>query len=160
MYYIGAKKTIFTWKNYYLWNFLGLLHSLWVYYIPLMIFQDNNILKSDGKNVDIWTISLTSFTCLYAVVTGKIIIWTRWWTKVSFFFYSVMSIMVYIGYMWLSNYMPFSLVRHSVLTMHFSPLFWLTVLLCGGFSFCGDCLIEYIRITYYKSASDYVREFV
>lgn len=71
-----------------------------------------------------------------------------------------MSILVYIGYMWASNWMPFSTVRHSVLTTHYSPLFWLTVLLCGGFAFCGDCLIEFIRITYYKSGSDYVREFV
>ena len=41
-----------------------------------------------------------------------------------------------------------------------SPLFWLTVLLIGGASFCGDCAIEFFRIHYFKNGSDYVREFM
>ena len=114
LYYIGAKKTLFTWKNYAFQNMIGLLHSFIIFFVPLAIFHDSPIMSSNGQNVGIWSISLTSFTCLYTVVTGKLIIWTRWWTKVSFFFYSVMSICVYIAYMWLSNYVSFSMVRYTV----------------------------------------------
>ena len=118
------------------------------------------MLQPDGNNVDIWTMSLTVFTCLYAIVTGKLIMWTRWWTKVSFFFYSVMSICVYILYMWFSNYWDASHVRHTVTALHESPLFWLTLILVGGTTFVGDVGLEYARITFYKDGSDYVREFM
>ena len=107
-----------------------------------------------------WTISLTSFTCMYTVVTSRIIVWTRWYTKVNFFFYSVMSIFVYIGYLWFSDIWSLSVVRYSVVALHESPLFYLTVGLIGGFVFCLDIAIEYFRITYNKNGSDYVREFM
>jgi hypothetical protein len=106
---VGAYRTLFTWRNYVMKNVLGLVHAIIIFVIPILIFQDNHVLLSDGQNADIWTLSLTSFTCLYCVVTGNLIMWTRWWTWVSFFFYSIMSICVYIAYMWFSHFMPFSL---------------------------------------------------
>jgi hypothetical protein len=112
---------------------------------------------SNGQNVDIWTLSLTSFTCLYTVVTGKLVIWTRWWTKVSIFFYSVMSIMVYIAYVWFSNYWSGSSVIYSVIELHMSPLFWLSVMLVGGAVFLGDLLIEHYRLETNPNGSDFAR---
>ena len=161
LYYIGSKSTIFNWTNYYNHSFLGLIHALICFYFPLYIFQDTNLLISgSGKNTDIWSLSITSFTCLYSVVTTKIIITTRWWTNVSFFFYSVMSILVYIIYVWMSNYWSQSKVIHSVIETHMSPLFWLSILLVGGFVMLSDLVLEYVRMARYKNASDYVREFV
>lgn len=133
---------------------------MFIFYMPIWIFQDNHVLITDGANADIWTLSLTSFTCLYIVVTGKLVIWTRWWTNVSFFFYIVMSVFVYILYMWFSHFWEESLVRYSVVQLHKSPLFWLTMLLVGGTAFCGDLAIEFFRMRYFKNGSDYVREFL
>ena len=92
--------------------------------------------------------SLVSFTCLYTVVTGKLVIWTRWWTKVSFFFYSVMSICVYIAYMWFSNYWPSAQVYASIVELNKSPNLWLSIPLIGGGVFCLDLIIEFVRLTY------------
>ena len=38
-----------------------------------------------------------------------------------------------------------------------SPLFWLTVALVGGGVFCLDLIIEFVRLTYFQTGSDYVR---
>ena len=38
MYYKGSKNTIFNWGNYVRINFLGLVHALWTYLIPLYVF--------------------------------------------------------------------------------------------------------------------------
>lgn len=38
LYYIGAKQTIFTWKNYMIQNCLAICHSLIVCFIPIAIF--------------------------------------------------------------------------------------------------------------------------
>ena len=100
---------------------------------------------------------MTSFTCLYTVVTGKLVIWTRYWTKVSVFFYTVMSILVYVAYVWFSNYWSGSMVIHSVIELHMSPLFWLTIILVGGGVFLGDLIIEHYRLETNPSGSDFCR---
>jgi hypothetical protein len=94
---------------------LGFLHSVAIFLIPLYVYQENHVMNESGVNIDIWSISLVSFTCLYMVVTANLVVWTRWWTWVNFFFYSVMSILVYISYVWISNYWDYSLVRYSVI---------------------------------------------
>ena len=102
-----------------------------------------------GQNADIWSLSITSFTCLYSVVTTKIIIQTRWWTKVSYFFYSVMSVLVYVAYVWFSDFWEESKVRHSVVAVHQSPLFWFTILLVGGAVMLSDLALEYMRMEFF-----------
>ena len=114
-------------------------------------------MNESGLNIDIWGISLCSFTCLYSVVTTKLVVWTRWWTKVSVFFYTVMSILVYVAYVWFSNWWEGSQVRFSIVVPHQSPVFYLTVLLVGGSTFLYDLLHEYWRFTTHKTGSDYVR---
>ena len=82
----------------------------------MYIFKANYVLIGEnGQNTDLWTLSTISFTCLYTVVTLKLVVWTRWWTKISFFFYSVMSVFVYIGYLWFSNYWKGAEVYRSVI---------------------------------------------
>ena len=158
LYYIGAKNTIFNWPNYFYHNLLGLMHSILIFYVPLLIFQESLILGSEGKSVDMSAINLTSFTCLFGVVTMRLCLLTRWWTWANFFFYSVMSICVYILFMWVQDFgIPDSNIKYSALELHGSLLFWLTVLLVVGFSFCADCLIEYVSLNFFTTGSDYVR---
>ena len=157
MYYIGAKKTLFNWKNYFYQNLIGVVHSLIVCFVPIAVFQDTNVLLSNGQNCDIWTLSLTSFTCLYTVVTAKLVTQTKWWTSVGFFFYSIMSGCVYIAYVWFSDWWIGSSVRLSVGITHDAPHFWLCIILIGGFTFVGDVLIEYYRFEHYTNGSDVVR---
>lgn len=160
LYYIGAKQQLFTWNNYMYQNLIGIAHSLIICLVPIAIFQDNNVLLPNGQNVDIWTLSLTSFTCLYTVVTMKLVTQTKWWTSVSFFFYSIMSVCVYIGYVWFSDWWSVSKVQKIVGITHNSPLFWLTIVLIGGSTYVVDVFIEYYRFTYHKNGSDYARGFL
>merc|ERR1711935_332878 len=100
LYYIGAKNTIFNWNNYAFHNLLGLIHSVVIFYIPIYALQESGILLENGHNVDMSAMNLTSFTAMFGVVTSRLVLWTRWWTRVSFFFYSIMSLCVYILFMW------------------------------------------------------------
>ena len=104
------------------------------------------------------TLSVTTATCLFTVVTVKISLYTRWWTQYNFIFYSVFSIFVYIGYLWLCQIWPDSPVFNVVRPTHDSPLYWLTILLVGSITFLSDYLIEYFRFNYYGNGSDYVRK--
>jgi hypothetical protein len=143
------------------YNFFGILHSFLIFFIPIGIFQANYVLLRDGRNDDLWTLSLTSFTCLFTCVTCRIFVWTRWWTKVSAFFYIIMSVWVYIGYLWISEYITtISKVTGSVQIMHESYLFWLSVVLIVGTTFSVDLCVEYIRMEFYPNTSDFLRKFI
>lgn len=99
---------------------------------------------------------------MFGVVTMRLILLTRWWTWVSFFFYGCLSIGVYIACMWLQEIgIPDeTLIYHSAKSLHQSGIFWLTVLLIVGTSFMADCLVEFINLEFFTSGSDYVRKFV
>lgn len=160
LYYIGAYKTIFNWKNYTKSNIKGLIHSIIIFMVPVLVYQEHGIMGAEGKNVDIWAVSMSSFTCLYAVVTITLCVWTRWWTKISWFFYIVMSVFVYIAYVWFSNYWDGSKVVHSIIEVHMSPLFWFTILLISMATYVSELGMEYWRFENRKNSSDYVRGLV
>jgi magnesium-transporting ATPase (P-type) len=160
LYYIGQKRSIFNWSNYFSINFLGLFHSVFIYYIPYYVLHEHHILNSSGQSIDIWSVSVISFTCLFCVVTAKLVVWTRYWTKINFFFYSIMSIFVYIVYMWFSNYWTGSRVAHSIVETHMSPFFYLCILLCGVTTFLVDYGYEFYRFNYAANASDLIRKLV
>ena len=94
---------------------------------------------------------------MYSTVTLNLVVWTRYWTWVTFFFYIIMSVFVYIGYVWLSEILDLGMVRYSVAVTHESHLFWLTVLLIAGVTFLGDFLLENWRFEYRQNASDFAR---
>ena len=71
-----------------------------------------------------------------------------------------MSVCVYIGYVWFSDWWSVSKLQGTVGITHQSPLFWLTIVLVGGTTYVGDVLIEYLRFEYYKNGSDYARGFL
>ena len=71
-----------------------------------------------------------------------------------------MSVCVYIGYVWFSDWWSVSKLQGTVGITHESPLFWLTIVLVGGTTYVGDVLIEYLRFEYYKNGSDYARGFL
>jgi magnesium-transporting ATPase (P-type) len=104
MYYMGAQKTVYNWTNYLKHNLLAFLDSLVVYFVPVAVFAESDILNGSGVNVDLWSLSLTSFTGVFISVTIRICAWTRWWTCTSFLFYSVFSVLVYIAYIWISEW--------------------------------------------------------
>lgn len=59
--------------------------------------------------------------------------------------------------MWFSNYWPSAQVYQSIIELNMSPNLWLSIPLIGGGVFCLDLIIEFVRLTYAQTGSDYVR---
>lgn len=63
--------------------------------------------------------------------------------------------------MWVQDFgLPPSMIEYSAAQLHGSGLFWLTILLIVGGSFCVDCLLEFISLEFFTTGSDYVRRYV
>lgn len=162
LYYIGAKRTIMTMKAYYYHSFVGVIHALFIYYVSVAVFQDTNILTGDGGySVGVHGLSLTAFTAMFGIVTARIVMWTRWWTGVNFFFYSVMSVGAYVLYMWIAEYMGISAeISEALVPLHGASIFWLTLFLLVGTVFVAEVGMEHYRMTYHMNGSDWVRAFM
>lgn len=76
----------------------------------------------------------------------------------NYLFYAL-SIAVYAAYIWVAEVIDFS-ADTFVRTTHGSGVFWFTVFFIAGVTLVLDAGIEYVRITYFKNGSDYIREFV
>jgi len=57
LYYIGAKHTIFTWKNLSIYIVYAVYHTGLSFFVPLYVLEDTHILTNSGHNIDMWTIS-------------------------------------------------------------------------------------------------------
>ena len=109
-------------------------------------------------SVGVHGISLTSFTAMFGVITVRIVMWTRWWTSVSFVFYSIFSMCAYVLYIWVAALFGLSEeISWALEPLHRAPIFWLTILLIVGTTFVAEVGMEYWRVTYRPNGSDWIR---
>lgn len=147
VYGLGRENEIFTGVNFSVWFCTGILHSCIVFFLPLYAVQAG-IIDSSGHNADFWVFSITSFTCVMFLVNIKITIYTRTWTLLHFLCISVLSILLYIIFMFSYDYFSPTPSRGSVLQIVSTPYFYLILLTVIIFSLIFDGgLLTVRRIT-------------
>lgn len=67
---------------------------------------------------------------------------------------------VYIAYMWVTNYMSFSKTYASIVPLHESYLYYLTILICVGLCIAVDYFISALQFNLFPSPSDFLRTIV
>ena len=160
LYYMGAQKTVYNWTNYFKFCLHAIFDSILVYYIPVLAFTESDILNGTGVNIDLWSVSLTSFTCLYIAVTVRICAYTRWWTWLMFFTVTFLSLFLYIAFIWVMEAGGDWTLVQFVADTHTSPLFFLILFFFTMLMIMVNLGLEYTRLTFFKDASDWVRIFV
>ncbi len=141
------------------WILMGVGHALVVFIVPLFIFQEN-ILNRDADNSDLWSFSVTSFTCVIMIVTLKLMInskYMTWINLVSIFF---LSLGIYFIYVWASNYTGFSLTYMSIPTIWSSAHFYLTVIVCVTFCYIIDMFITSFQFEITAGPGDFLRKLI
>ena len=66
LYYIGQKNTLFTYTNFFIWVFQGLVHGLLIFLFNMYIFS-YHIANADGYTTDLWIMSITLYTSIILV---------------------------------------------------------------------------------------------
>ena len=66
LYYIGQKNTLFTYTNFFIWVFQGLVDGLLIFLFNMYIFE-YQIVNSEGYTTDIWIMSITIYTTIILV---------------------------------------------------------------------------------------------
>ena len=66
IYYVGQTNIIFTLKNFGFWIIQGIIHCFYIFYLNYIVFH-LTIMNESGYNDDMWSFSITTFTCIILV---------------------------------------------------------------------------------------------
>jgi len=90
----------------------------------------NTIVVKEGHVTDMWYVSITLYTTIVAVVTLKIIIYTRFWTWMNYCAILFFTIFLYCIWMLIADNIKFFWVYKTIYMLLTSWHFYLTVLVC------------------------------
>lgn len=85
---------------------------------------------------------------------------SRFFCILNIITFLVLSILVYFGYQWVSNYMSFSNTYLAIPVMYSSPLFYLTVLFCTGLCFIVDLFVTSFKFNFLTTPACFLRNVV
>ena len=95
LYQTGQNNMIFNIKTIVTWFCYGIVHSCIAFFLPYS-FLRLQIINSAGHNVDLWFLSITSFTSIVIMVNLKLYTYERVFNWISFLGFIVFSIGLYI----------------------------------------------------------------
>jgi len=159
LYYIGNRKTIFTYTNYAIWLSISIIHSLIIFLGTYFIFK-TTILDKDGKNAGLWSFSVTMFFSIILAINIRLMVTQRLINLFNFISVTCFSLLLYYAYNWGSNYTSISKTYLTSEQLHVSPIFYFTIFLCSGLIFLLDLFYETILVNLMQSPSQYMRKAV
>ncbi|CDW77273.1 phospholipid-translocating p-type flippase family [Stylonychia lemnae] len=112
---------------------------------------------------DDWYITFYNlfFTSLpLMIVTFRLMTTSRYFTWINLVSIYILSLGVYVAYMWGSNYTGFSNTYLSMVTIFQSPHYYLTVFLCVGFCYLTDLFIEAWKFEITTNPTDFLRKII
>ena len=85
---------------------------------------------------------------------------TRYYTFWNFLAIFILSFGIYYAYMWIANWLTFDKTYASIIEMHKSPLFYLTIGLCCILCFSVDLFLNSFKFNFFPSPSDFLRDLI
>ncbi|KAH9260752.1 hypothetical protein BASA81_001219 [Batrachochytrium salamandrivorans] len=130
----------------------SLVHSFIVFFIPLYVLDDPS--KSD-----LYTVGVTSYTCLIFVLQYKILMESSSFTKFTLYAW-LFSFTLYFGFLFVYNawYMEAPEFYWVAFASVVRPQLWWLVLLCTSCTFVFDVSIKLARLTFNPHAVDILIE--
>ena len=83
---LGQQNTIFTYKNFFLWVWQGILHGCFIFFFCVFLYS-NEIITIQGQVADFWMFSITIYTTVILVVNIKLAVYTQYWTLLTVVIY-------------------------------------------------------------------------
>ncbi len=142
-YYISQRNLNFTPYTFLQWIVHGLLYALIVFTIHTLLIGDVTM-SSDGDTTDIWYVSITLYTTIVAIVTLRIILYTRFWTWISYVAILIFTVILYMIWLWVADNIKFFQVYKTAYMLCTTWHGYLTALVCLWLIYC----IEMIFISF------------
>ncbi len=90
----------------------------------------------------------------------KLILFERLFNIVNVVCLGLLSIGIYYLFVWVMNYMTFDHTYATIVMLHQTPIFYLTVLMCIGACFALDFFIAALEFNIFTTPTDFLRALV
>lgn len=100
--------------------------------------------NTGGYNSDLWLVGMTTFSCVICVVTFKLCTHTKFYSGIFIFCVLILSLCLYLAYMWISNYYITDNIQGTTVVAWTSVEPYLTVLFCVCFVLFIDGIVVHI----------------
>ena len=87
----------------------------------------------------------------------KLMVQMRYFTGYNFLAIFILSMGIYYAFVWACNYLPLSNTYGTILEMHLSPLYYLTIGLCVMLCFAIDLFYRSFYFNILTTPSDFLR---
>lgn len=153
LYYVGQKGLIFTITNLLFWIFQGIVYGGGMF-VMILFCVDDQAINKDGEIIDIWYVSIVTYTAIILIVDLKLALHTKTWTWINWLSIVIFSIGIYLLFVWLGDMLPsmfksFNTI-HSIVT---SPLAFLLL----GFFSIFIVYVDYMQLIWEKEVSTPMR---
>eukprot|EP00826_Nyctotherus_ovalis_P052695 TRINITY_DN673_c0_g1_i10.p1 TRINITY_DN673_c0_g1~~TRINITY_DN673_c0_g1_i10.p1 ORF type:complete len:612 (+),score=189.03 TRINITY_DN673_c0_g1_i10:483-2318(+) len=156
LYLCGQRNQVFNVRGIVTWFGYGIVHSLVAFFLPYF-FLRYGVVSNKGDNVDMWFMSITSFTSVIVIVTLKMFTFERLFNWISGFGFVVISFGLYIAVQWISHASTFFVSYNTVGTVYKSPLYYACVVLCALLTFTIDHFIQIWEFHIVQNTSNFCR---
>lgn len=144
VYDISRGNKIFTKNNFILWALFGVFHSALIFFLPILAAQ-RSIINDSGWNSDFTYFSITSFSCIIFVVNLKLCLTTRLWNIYHAISVLILSIMLYVGFIFVYDLLGSGIFGSSVFMVIRSFYFYLCILAIISWVLVFDGAIFFIQ---------------
>jgi len=136
----------------------GIMHSLVLFFISIYMMPDFS--SGDGKVVDLWMVSTTTYTACVYVVTFKLCLLTTTW---NYFTYGLVIFSIFAWYFYLWFYTSFFFTLSAEMYGLSARLLsnkshWLVVYIICCITMLPDLAFEYIKKKFWPSLVEQVHE--
>jgi phospholipid-translocating P-type ATPase (flippase) len=158
VYRVGSENQLFTLPRFVLWLGNGIFHALIVFFIPLYASEEG-IIDEKGRNYDLWTFSIASFSSIIIIVNIKIGINTKLWTRFHYSSIFGFSIALYFIFLLIYDVVTYTPSLHTFYTLLGTHYYYFCILATTSLVCALDVAMTIITKLYYPTESDKMLKF-
>ena len=144
---------IFTIWNLMLWILQGMIQGAFMF-LTILYCLDDQSMNQQGHMIDIWFISITTYTCIILIVDLKLALHTKTWTWINWVAILIFSVGIYVLFVFVGDSLPNMFKSYSTLkSLVSSPIFYFLV----AFFAVLVIYLDYISLIYEKEFSTPMR---
>mmetsp|Transcript_12095 Transcript_12095/g.1817 ORF Transcript_12095/g.1817 Transcript_12095/m.1817 type:complete len:138 (+) Transcript_12095:886-1299(+) len=132
----------------------GFFHSGLVFFVPLYVAAESQSLTDNGHNHDLWSISITSFSCIIVVVSIKLIMYTKIWNWVHFVVLGFCSIFPYFAFIFIYDFITETPAYLTMNALASSYYFYFNIIATGLIVIVLDGGLYFARRSFWPTKSE------
>ena len=156
MYKENRDNPIFTITNFILNMIKGIIHCMINFFVVIYVFKEQ-CFDENGNLGELWVISVCLFTNMLMIVSGDLLVYTKYHTWINFVIMGVTTFALYIGFVFLVHNVSYFNSVGTMFNTFRSAKVWLLFIFIVGTCILIDFTILAFKFTFIKNISNILK---